>query len=440
MNVSVIGLGKLGACMAGVYATKGHNVVGVDINESFVDAINKGFAPVQEKDLDTYVKNGADNLRATTSYSDAIANTDTTFIIVPTPTASDNDGFTPEYVIRACEEIGAVLREKDSYHLVVLTSTLLPGVCQSEVIPVLEKASGKVCGKDFGFCYSPEFIAIGTVVHDLLNPDFLLVGESDEKAGDMLELFYSSVTDNGAQVRRMSIPSAELTKISVNSFLTMKITYANMLTEVAEHIPGVNIDDVTEAIGSDKRIGKYYLRGGLGYGGPCFPRDNRAFAYMATSQGVPHVPYALKTDEYNSWIIERSIKKILPFIKEGKAIAIVGASYKPGTYFSEESQAVAIAKGLAQQGKKVYLFNPDGNQHAEQILEGENITFLDSYSACVDTADVLFLSNWEKGNERLLSHLSSDSTKTIIDPWRQYSEDQLALYKAVTYITYGTPS
>ncbi|OIO20040.1 MAG: UDP-glucose/GDP-mannose dehydrogenase family protein [Candidatus Magasanikbacteria bacterium CG_4_9_14_0_2_um_filter_41_10] len=431
-HISIIGLGKLGACMAATYASKEHRVIGVDINQNVVNAINDGKAPVDEKDLAEYIEKSGERLRATTDYNDAVKNSDITFIIVPTPT-DETGGFTSRYVQKACESIGAVLKEKETYHLVVLTSTLLPEVCEEEVISVLEKFSQKKCGKDFGFCYSPEFIAIGTVIHDLLNPDFFLIGEFDKKSGDILENFYNSVSDNNALCKRMSITSAELTKISINSFLTMKITYANMLAEISEHIPGVNVDHVTNALGSDKRIGKYYLHAGLGFGGPCFPRDNRAFAYMAKKRGV-EAPFAQQTDEYNKTIINRAIKYIKENIEKGGAVGIIGLSYKPGTYFCEESQAISIAKQLSEDGYSVHVFEPYGHSHAKELL-GDSVSYCESLNECIEKSSLLFLSNRDKELSVLPKLLDSSSRKIILDPWRQFDKGEFR--NSSTYITFG---
>lgn len=424
-NISIIGLGKLGACMATAYASKGHQVIGVDINQKFVDAINNGQAPVDEKDLSDYISKNRDRMRATTDYNDAIKNSEITFIIVPTPT-DETGGFTSKYVQESCKSIGSALKNKSEYHLVVLTSTLLPGACEEEVISVLEEFSGKKCGKDFGFCYSPEFIAIGTVIRDLLNPDFFLIGEFDKKSGDLLEEFYNSVSNNQAPSKRMSIKSAELTKISVNSFLTMKITYANMLAEIAENIPGVNVDDVTDALGSDKRIGKHYLKGGLGYGGPCFPRDNRAFAFMAEQHGVK-APFADRTDEYNKSIIGRAIRYIKENALDDKTVGIIGLSYKPGTYFSEESQAIRICEQLVDDGYVVNVFEPCGYTHAKELL-GEKVFYCESLENCVEKSDVLFLSNIDKQLTNLPQLVGLDTNKIVIDPWRQFEKKDLKNY------------
>lgn len=418
--------------MAAVYASKGHRVIGVDINIQFVDALNRGEAPVVEKDLSTYISAHTDHIKATTNYHDAIMQSDITFIIVPTPT-DDTGGFSIRYVQAACQSIGEVLKEKNAFHLVVLTSTLLPGDCQRFLIPILEEKSGKVCGRDFGFCYSPEFIAIGSVIYDLLHPDFFLVGEGDMRSGDMLQAFYRTICDESVPVRRMTISSAELTKISVNSFLTMKITYANMLTEIAEHIPGVDIDSVTTAIGSDKRISPHYLRGGLGYGGPCFPRDNRAFATMAKSYGVT-VPYADRTDEYNLSIIDRAVRLIKERIPLDVSIGFWSISYKPGTYFSEESQALEIARQLSLLGYAVHIYHPEGNQHAQALLHDTSIVFHSDMEGMSGVVQAVFFSNMDRQVVSLVQALPKQ-VRYIIDPWRQC--DPAIIPTHIQYIRFG---
>lgn len=429
-NISVIGLGKLGSCMAAVYADKGHRVIGVDINPEFVAQINAGQAPVSENNLADYISRNQARLSATTDFISAINNSAITFIIVPTPTDASG-GFSVDYVLSAAAGIGAGLKQKSGYHLVVLTSTVLPKDCELKIIPELERHSGKKCGLDFGFCYSPEFIAIGSVVKDLLAPDFFLIGEYDKHSGDILTDFYATI-NNSSPVARMSIPSAELAKISLNSFLTMKITFGNMLAEVAENISGVHVDDVARALGNDSRIGHKYLRGGLGYGGPCFPRDNRAFATMAARFGVK-VPYALATDNYNQTIPDRAVALIKKYAAPGASVAILGLSYKPGTAFSEESQALQIARQLTAAGYKVRAYNPAGNEHARTIA-GAELLFCDSVSDCALGADVLFLSNPDPVFQELLK-MPLRLGQIIIDPWRQLQSS--ALPAGVKYFTFG---
>ena len=185
-RLSVIGLGKLGSPMAAVFGAKGFEVIGLDLNPSLVEAINAGKAPVEEPQLQDYLNRAGARIRATLDYAEAVKASDVTFIIVPTPSAADRM-FTNRYVIDAVEQIGNALRHKGDYHVVVVTSTVIPGSTGGEIWAALERSSGRVVGADVGLCYNPEFIALGSVVHDMLCPDMILIGESDERAGGLLE-------------------------------------------------------------------------------------------------------------------------------------------------------------------------------------------------------------------------------------------------------------
>src|SRR5439155_850689 len=206
--------------------------------------------------------------------------------------------FSLKYVLAAAKAVGQVLKHKTAYHLVVLTSTVMPGATGGQLLPALEEASGKRCGTDFGLCYSPEFIALGSVIRDFLNPDFCLIGESDPRSGDILEALYKRTWENNPAVARMNFVNAEIAKLAVNTYVTTKISFANMLARVCEKLPGANVDTVTAALGLDSRIGPKYLKGAVSYGGPCFPRDNLAFAALADQVGAP-ADIAQVTDRFN---------------------------------------------------------------------------------------------------------------------------------------------
>jgi len=285
MNISVFGLGKLGASMVAGFASRGFTVIGTDISRRALQALEEGKAPVQETGLSDLIAAHREKIRATASAEDAVLGTDISFVIVPTP--SDSRGaFSLEYARNAFGDIGRALKKKKKYHTVVLTSTVLPGATRHGLLPVLERESGLRCGHDFGLCYNPEFIALGTVIRDFLNPDFYLLGQFDERSGDALEAVHRQVSANQAPVKRMSLENAELAKIAVNSFVTMKISFANLLAGFCEKLPGGDVDIVSEALGMDSRIGRKYLSGGLGFGGPCFPRDNVALDFLGQSLGV----------------------------------------------------------------------------------------------------------------------------------------------------------
>jgi Predicted UDP-glucose 6-dehydrogenase len=161
---------------------------------------------------------------------------------------------------------------------------VLPGATRNGLLPVLEQASGKKCGPDFGLCYSPEFIALGTVIRDFLNPDLYLIGQFDARSGAALEDVNRSVCQKDPAVHRMTIENAEIAKIALNSFVTMKVSFANTLADICERIPGGDVDAVSDALGSDSRIGRKYLTGGMGFAGPCFPRDNVALTSVPSNR------------------------------------------------------------------------------------------------------------------------------------------------------------
>src|SRR5262245_6239241 len=342
MKLSVIGLGKLGSPLAAVFASKGFNVLGSDLNTKYVDAINEGVAPVDEPRLQELIDAHRSRLQATRDVADAVASTDITFVIVPTP--SDATGrFRNAAVLGALEAVGAGIRRKDSYHLVVITSTVMPGSTGGEIRAALERHSGRTVGPALGLCYNPEFIALGSVVRDMLQPDMILIGESDQRAGDLLEEIYVRSCDNRPPVRRMNFVNAELAKISVNTFVTTKISYANMLADICDRLPGADVDVVTQALGCDTRIGAKYLKGAIGYGGPCFPRDNVAFGVLARSIGA-RAELAEATDALNDYQVTRVLDAIRTHDPGTGPIGVLGLAYKPDTSVVECSQGLELVR------------------------------------------------------------------------------------------------
>ena len=346
-TLAVVGLGKLGAPMAACLAAEGYTVIGVDVDVEKVTAINEGRAPVFETGLEEMLQQSGDRLTATTDLEDAVRRSQMTFVVVATP-SDEAGGFSLRWVLPACESIGRVIRERDDFHTVVLTSTVMPGSTDGAVREALEQASGKRCGEDFGLCYSPEFIALGSVIRDFLAPDFLLVGESDERAGNALESVYRRTVAAQAPIARMNFVNAEVAKLSVNTFVTTKIAYANMLARICEKLPDADVDVVTDAIGLDTRIGKKYLRGTISYGGPCFPRDNVALATLARTLGAPAF-VAEATDSANRDGILRLADLVESRLPEDGVVAVLGLSYKPNTDVVEESPGLLLLGELAEQ-------------------------------------------------------------------------------------------
>ncbi|MBF0233640.1 MAG: UDP-glucose/GDP-mannose dehydrogenase family protein [Desulfamplus sp.] len=416
-NVSIIGLGKLGASMLAAIAARGMNVIGVDIRAEAVKAVNEGLAPVQETDLDKYIKANKDRIRATMSHDEAIAESDISFVIVPTP--SDSKGaFSLQYAAYAFADLGRALKKKQGYHVIVLTSTVLPGATRYGLLPILEKESGKLCGPDFGLCYNPEFIALGSVIRDFLNPDFYLLGEFDEKSVDVLAGVHNQVSENRAPVKRMSLENAELVKISINSFITMKISFANMIAEFAEKIPGGNVDIVSNAMGMDGRIGRKYLTGGMSFGGPCFPRDNVALGFLGkvldVECGLPET-----TNTFNKNFTARFVEKIKNRLEPHSTVAVLGLAYKPHSHVVEESPGIALCKELSSAGFRVLAYDPLAGETADPILKYHVMvtrslqeSLKDAQTIMVTTCDPLFL-------RLTAADILGDKKKvTVVDFWR----------------------
>jgi UDPglucose 6-dehydrogenase len=367
MKISIVGLGKLGAPMAALFAAKGHEVTGLDHNPAVVSALQAGRASIAEPRLQEMLDTGRPRLAFTSDPAELVTRSDVTFIIVPTPSNADG-AFSNEYVVAAIRALGLALRTKHAYHVVAVTSTVMPGSMDHIILPALEKASGRAAGADVGLCYNPEFIALGSVIDNMLKPDFLLIGESDATAGSLVASLYKTVCDNDPPARRMNFVNAELAKIAVNTFVTTKISYANMLADLCDRLPGADVEVVSEAVGSDSRIGRKYLRGAIGYGGPCFPRDNVAFAALAHQIGA-RADIAEATDAINRYQIDRLQRVVESCTKRGSCVAVLGMSYKQDTAVIEESQGVMLARRLHAIGYSVVAHDPLAWKAASTALE-----------------------------------------------------------------------
>ena len=424
-SVSVIGLGKLGAPLAACFAARGFQVIAADVEAQKVDALNHGVPPVHEPGLAELLKEAKGRLQATQDTESAVRDTEATFIVVGTP-SEPGGGFSLRYALPTCEAIGRALRAKDRYHLVVLTSTVMPGSTGGEIKSALERASGKRCGEDFGLCYSPEFIALGTVIRDFYNPDFLLIGESDPRAGDMLSDLYLRTCKNSPSIARMNFINAEITKLAVNTFITTKISYANMLARLCEKLPEADVSVVTYALGLDSRIGPKYLKGAVSYGGPCFPRDNRAFAALAAQSGA-FSDLAEATDRFNRAQIKALAEFVKTHVSNNDPIGVLGLTYKPETDVVEESFGLLLAQELAAAKHPVVVFDPSADL-ARVCQNSHSMRAAHSAEDCIAQSAVVVLATpWQEFRDLPLSAWMQPfraapsfhgEQRVVIDCWR----------------------
>lgn len=402
--VSIVGVGKLGFSMAVAFAKRGFKVICVDTSPAVVRKINAGRAPILETGVQSLLTKYRRRITATLDAGEAVKNSDMTLVVVATP-SSRNGKFSNRYLLPAIRSLGKGIREKSAYHIVSVSCTTMPGTTSDIIAPLLEKTSGRTCGSGFGLVYNPEFIALGSVVNDFLNPDFVLVGESDERVGKTVESVYARLCENGATVARMTPTEAEIAKISLNCFCTMKISFANMLAEMAEKLPGVDAAIITDAIGMDARIGTKYLSPGLGFGGPCFPRDNVAFRAFASEIGVNvPIPEAVHaTNERQPVRVVAVANRLLP---HGGRIAVLGLSYKPETHIVERSHALRIALLLSRNKRhRVSVYDPSAMVAARAELKN-NVQYAKCVDDCLEDSDLCILATpWSEFRKLTASRL-----------------------------------
>jgi len=434
-TAAVIGLGRLGAPLAACLASKGMRVIGVDADGQKVEALQAGRAPVAETGLEALIRENRGRLGATASIEDAVAASEITFIVVGTP-SEPSGGFSLRHVLPVCEAIGRALKTKSEFHIVVLTSTVLPGMTAGPVKSKLEELSGKKCGSDFGLCYSPEFIALGSVIHDFMNPDFVLIGESDARSGGILQDLYQNVCDSKLGVARMNFANAEITKLAVNTYVTTKISFANMLARICERVPGGNVDIVTAALGLDTRIGGKYLKGAVGYGGPCFPRDNHALAALAREIGAP-ADLAQATDQFNRAQVQWLASLVEQHTASGSFVGILGLTYKPQTDVVEEAVGFLLAQELISRGIRVNAFDPVGMENARLAL-AESVQFAASAEECIRLSQLIVVATpWKEFLDIPAEKWSgAGAEKTVVDCWRALKLDDKTA--GVRYIGLGS--
>lgn len=436
-KISVFGLGKLGACIAATLAERGFEVIGFDVDKRKTEAVRNGRAPIEEPRLQETIDKASPRLRATDDIREAIADTEISFFVPSTPSLPDGS-FANHFVIEAIEGAAVAVRQRGRRgHLFVINSTLTPGTSDTLLKPLLEKILGGQCGRDFGLCYNPEFIALGDVIKGILQPDFVLIGESDAASGAALEQVYKQLCTNSPAVERMSNINAELAKISLNCAVTMKISFVNQLSGVCARIPGADPGVILQAIGKDRRIGLEYLKPGLGFGGPCFPRDNRLFQYVADSVGAD-AALSRATDTINESVNQRLLCTVRAHCPEGESVGVLGLAYKPFTAVVERSPGLWLCQQLAEHNRKVMAHDYLAGANALSALpEGRVRIYNDAEELLQSGCRVLVIAcPWPDYKSLLGSNLDKLSREdtAIVDPWLLLQAFAPNL-KSIRYIT-----
>jgi len=369
LKISIFGLGYVGAVSAGCLASDGHEVIGVDPNRTKVDLINQGTTPIIEKDIGDMIAATvkAGRLRATVDVRDAVLGSDMSLICVGTPSQL-NGNLDLSAVRKVCEQIGAAIKEKGAFHVVVARSTMLPGSMSSVVIPTLEAASGLKAGVDFGVCNNPEFLREGTAVYDYYHPPKTVIGETDEKAGAMLVQLYEKMD---APLVRTDVETAEMVKYTDNTWHAVKVAFANEIGNICKAV-GIDGHKVMEIFCQDTKLNlsPYYMKPGFAFGGSCLPKDVRALTYKARSLDL-ELPLLNSILPSNQKQVEKGLKMVMDHGK--RKVGILGFSFKAGTDDLRESPLVDVIEHLLGKGYELKLYDKNVNLAA---LTGANQDYI----------------------------------------------------------------
>ena len=368
MKIGVIGAGRLGICFALLAESAGHDVYVSDVNSSYVNKLTAKELYSNEPEVEDLLLRST-KLRATTKNADVIKQSDVIFTFVPTPSLDDGSYDCSLVDSVVCDLLRAPNLEGKKF---IIGCTTNPGF--------VDKVDKKLEGRGISIFYSPEFVAQGTIIRDMKNADMILCGGRDEEGFELIKEIYLSFMDSQVNFYPMSNTAAEITKIGINCFLTYKISYANMMGQILYNSGcGDEIKNILASIGADSRIGSKYLNYGLGFGGPCLPRDNRALGYYADKVGLKYsLPQV--TDDFNEAHADFIKNYCVESNKDGLPFFIDSIGYKIGCDLVIESPRLRLVEDLLEDGHRVYVQEIDEviAEYSEDLEEdyGDNIVFV----------------------------------------------------------------
>ena len=406
MRVCIVGTGYVGLVSGACFAELGHQVTCVDVDKRRVEALQRRKSPIFEAGLDELLERHVGNaLSATTDLRSAVRDSEITFIAVGTP--FDGRSIDTRYVRQAANEIGAALAEIDEYHVVVVKSTVVPGTTDDVVRPILDAASGKRCGTDFGLCMNPEFLSEGSAVHDFLSPDRLVFGGIDERSRDVLERLYTSFPTTVPRLRT-NTQTAEMIKYASNALLAALISFSNEIANLGAKIGGIDATEVMRGVHLSQYFRELtedrlpaitaFLKAGCGFGGSCLPKDVKALIAHGREAGASMqlLEAVIRVNEQQPIKTIELLRRHAPKL-EGLRVTVLGLSFKPGTDDVRESPAFPIMRELLAHGVKLKAFDPIANDEAQKAFDDRRVTYCgDLQSAIADIDAVIVVTPWKE--------------------------------------------
>ena len=389
MRLSIIGTGYVGLVTGACFAKLGHSVICVDIDPDKVQKINKSISPIYEQGLTSLLATYKNNITATNDTNSAIMNTDITFLCVGTPSMK-NGSIDLSYLKEATKQIATILKNKKTWHLIVIKSTVLPGTTQQIVLPLLEQYSGKKTGTDFGLAMNPEFLKEGVAIQDFLQPDRIVFGFYDERSRTTLQELYNNFT---CPLVETSLSAAEMIKYASNTFLATKISFINEIGNLCKKL-SIDTYEVATGMGLDSRIGRPFLDSGIGWGGSCFPKDVDALIAWAKEIKEPTriIERVKEVNTDQPLRLVTILQKHIPHLG-GKTIGILGLAFKPDTDDIRDSRAIPIVKELLRNGAHIKAYDPQAMDNFKTLFP--TIEYCMSATDVLSSDAVLIITKWD---------------------------------------------
>jgi UDPglucose 6-dehydrogenase len=431
MKIGIIGLGFVGLSFGSVLASKGKNVIGIDVDAEKCKKIRNGVSPFFEPDLERILKIGLKKKLIITDDFSLIKDCDMIFVAVGTPQKS-NGAIELSMIKKAVTSIGIILAKTKKNPIVLIKSTVIPGTMQNVILPILEKRSGKKAGKEFGLISNPEFLQESSAIRDTKFPHVIVLGGYQTKFMKKAKSFFSKLHPN-VSIVITNHQTAEMIKYANNSFLATKISFINQLSNICQNTPGANIDDIAKTIGMDPRIGALFLNAGPGYGGSCLPKDMKALINFADTIGInPTLLNAVeKTNQKQIQNIVSLIEKTLGTLAS-KQITVLGTAFKPNTDDIRDSIAIELIKKLLKKKSRITIYDPKAMKNTKDVF-GEKIIYARSSTEALNKSQcAILMTHWkqfEKLNNSSIKHMDK---KFVIDCRRILVEKKLhAEYHAI---------
>lgn len=443
MRISIIGTGYVGLVTGVCLAEKGHSAVCVDVDPGKIETINRRKSPFFEKGLDDLLaRNLGTRFRATTALREAILGTDVTMVAVGTP--FDGQSIDLSFIRNVSEEIGSALRDKPSYHLVVVKSTVVPGTTDGVVLPLLERVSGKKAGPDFGVGMNPEFLTEGEAIDDFMFPDRIVLGGIDERSIGVLEDIYAPFPD--VEKIRTNNKTAEMIKYASNALLATAISFSNEIGNLCATLGDIDVMDVmrgvhlskyvTVTLPDGKRIApsiQGFLAAGCGFGGSCLPKDVKALIVHGEGAGVPmtllNAVISINREQYRK--VFALLRKHYPSLRS-RRIAVLGLSFRPDTSDMRESPAIPIIRELLEEGAVVKAYDPVATGEAKRIFGAGNIHFCGSLEEAVRDVDAaLLVTRWEEFRSLPDLIRGMDRPPLVVDGRRMLDKQSIPAYEGI---------